>query len=183
MRAMTGAALAVSLLMGCDPSIPQRPQRSIFGVDPLEQEPSDADKNAHVRRLVGSVRARFGSNAILGIRAGGPQGHRFKEHVRVFGERGAIAYRENGANFELRFSVLETRAALTGPGIRTYEVTTSLVRLQGINEGAEILSTSTKRGSCNDNRAGDVSCSDIQGALATRAIYSLPITGGTSAPT
>jgi hypothetical protein len=182
MRAAIGAVVALSLLMACDSSIPQRPQRNIFGVDPLEQEPSDAEKNTHVRRLVGGMRARFGNNAILGVRAGGPQGHRFKDLVRVFGERGAIAYREHGANFEIRFNVRETQAPVSGPGIRTYEVTATLVRLQGINEGAEILSTSTKRGSCND-RAGNVPCSDIQGALATRAIYSLPITGGGNDPT
>jgi len=155
----------------------------LFGIEPLEQDASEAEKNTRVRQLVRVVRERFGNNAILGIRAGGPQGHRFKEIVRGFGERGAIAYRENGANFELRFYVMEARSALTGPGIRTLEVTTSLVRLRGINEGAEILSTSTKRGSCNDNRTADVGCKDLPAALATRAVYSLQIAGAANDPT
>lgn len=174
----TGIAVALwlLLLLGCDSSIPQRPL-SIFNWDPLEGELSEAEKNVYVRHLVRDLRARFGSNAIFGVRAGGTHGHRFVDEVRYFGERGALAYRERGANFEVRFLVSQTKGAITGPGIGTYEVTASLVRLSGINEGVEVLSTSTKRGSCNDNKGSKVTCKAVQDGLASRALYSFRLTG------
>jgi hypothetical protein len=165
------------LLAGCNASVPQRSHWNILSVAPLEAEMSDADKNAYVRQLVRDIRARYGSNSILAVRSGGADGRRFIQEVRLFGERGAIAYHERGANFEVRFFVSQTTGSFTGPGIGTYEVTASLVRLSGINEGAEVISTSTKRGSCNDKGGSRVTCKEVQTGLASRALYSFKLAG------
>lgn len=168
-------ALWLLLLLGCNSSVPQRPELTILNVQPLEPEMSDSEKNSHVRQMVRDIRARFGSGAILGIRSGGADGYRYVEEVRRFGERGAIAYSERNANFEVRFLVSQTQGSTRGPGIATYEVTASLVRLSGINEGAEVLSTSIKRGMCNDNKATKFACKETQEGLARRALYSFKL--------
>lgn len=178
MRSLISLTPLFCMMVACDSSVPQRHQGNLFAAYQLEQEPSEAQKNDQVRQLVRGVRARFGSNAILGIRSGGPHGRRYSDLVRQFGDRGAIVYRENGANFEVRFYVAEVPGTVTGPQIRTHEITCSLVRLTGINEGAEIVSSSTKRGTCDDGASFARKCKQVQDRLASLALYSLQFTGG-----
>lgn len=178
MRTLLNLTIICCPIMACIGSIPQR-HEGLFAAYQLVQEPSEAQKNDQVRQLVRDLRARFGSNAILGVRSGGPHGRRFSELVRQFGERGAIVYRESGANFEVRFQVANVPGAMRGPQIRTYEVTTSLVRLRGINEGAEVVLTSTKRGTCDDGGSLSRKCELVQDRLASVALYSMRFTGAT----
>lgn len=167
-------SLCVTLsLVGCGAPAPQRPVQLFYGVEGDPAPKSDGARNAIARRIVGELRDRFGSNAILSIGVSGRSGADFSDIVRDFGSRAAVPYRVNSAQFEVEFKLHTIPGWIKSPEHRFYELDVNLVRVNSVNAGREITHAALRRAQCGERAPGQGNCTIVVRQLAEAAVFSL----------